>query len=80
MKSKAAMCDVCRFGGGPEVRFLRQCPSCLHTHEALVRRQCREMNEFIIVSSCTSGVSNTHWAVFLDLSELLLETAEVEFF
>ena len=43
-------CDGCRFGGGPEVRFLRPCSSCLCSHEEIVRRQCREMNAFIIVS------------------------------
>jgi len=55
-----SVCDVCRFGGGPEVRFLRQCPSCLRVHEALVRRQCHEMNAFITVSYTTLAQDSLH--------------------
>ena len=66
--------DVSRFGGGPEIGLLRQCPSCLRTHEAVVRRQCHEMNAFIIVSftserfalvsiSCTCDEVNTQMLI-----------------
>ena len=44
------MCELWRFGGGPEVECLRHCPSCVRSCEALVRRQCREMKAFIVVS------------------------------
>jgi len=53
MRWTHCVCDVSRFGGGPEVRFLRQCLTCLRTHEAVVRRQYHEMNAFIKVAAVT---------------------------